>query len=430
MKKITEEFLHFLWNNQHLAGITLVDETGLHIEVIHPGEHNHDAGPDFFNARVLIGGTVWAGNVEIHINASDWIRHGHQHDEAYDSVILHVVYYNDCAISSGDDRVIPALILRFPHILWDTYDSFMKRNTWISCSDRLAELTAMDVAAWTSRLMVKKLSERCHAIGKKWSGMMNHRDAILHSEICRCFGLPVNTMPFELLARAVPYNMLIRHRDSQFTLEALLLGKAGMLGTVLPEDLYFESLRHEYLRLGPRIESQEITPHLWKYSTMRPSSFPSLRIAQLAALIQQRYPLMEYLEPMPDLQELRKLFRVRAGDYWNTHVVPGKLTSERKRYTGNDFIDRLIINGIVPFLFYYARQNGSQAFREYSIALLEEIPAESNTIVKKWTKFGIRSANAFESQALLYLYRQYCKQKKCLDCQFGNTFIIHGEKHP
>jgi hypothetical protein len=428
MKKITEDFLHFLWMNQHLAGITLLDETGLHVEVIHPGEHNHDAGPDFFNARISIGGTTWAGNVEIHVNASDWIRHGHQHDDAYNSVILHVVYYNDCVITSGGDRVIPAVTLRFPRLLWENYELFMKRNTWISCSDRLRELSALDVAHWTSRLMVEKLTGRCNAITEKSTGTMNHRDAILHSEICRCFGLPVNSFPFEMLAKAAPLNSLMRHKGSQFSLEALLLGKAGMLSTALPEDRYFESLRHEYLRIGPRIDTQEIDPHLWKYSRMRPSSFPSLRIAQLAALIHHSYPLMEHLEPMPRLDQLRELLRVRAGDYWNTHVVPGKCASKKSRYTGNDFIDRIIINGIIPFLFYLSRSSGSDAFRDYSTGLLEEIPAESNAIIKKWTTFGLQSANAFESQALLYLYRNYCRQKKCLSCQFGNTFIIHGKK--
>ena len=427
MKKINEDFLHFLWKHHQLTGIVVTPVNGNNIKVLDPGIHNHDAGPDFFNAKIEIDGTVWAGNVELHINASDWIRHGHSDDTAYHSVILHIVYFNDCEITRPDGQVVPAATLRFPSLMWDTYDNMMKSRQFIACQDHLAKIAPLHVAQWTSSLMIEKLQEKSSVLEKKLVALKGHWDALLSSNLFRAFGLPVNTTPFEMLSFLVPYPVILRQRHDLFSLEAILFGKSGMLSTSLPEDRYVEGLRIEFRRFSSRLGDQTVPFHVWKYMRMRPSSFPSLRIAQLAAMIREVYPPHQVLETRPSTDELLRSFRIRAGDYWNSHYRFGKESGSTPKYLGKEFIHSVIINGIVPYIFLFGKKEGKQAFCDYAIHLLEELPSEHNAILKKWGTFGLKSTNAFDSQALLFLYKHYCRERRCLECQFGNNLILDGQ---
>jgi len=426
MKKIDEAFLHFLWKNQFLAGIDLSAPGGEKIEVKDPGIHNHDAGPDFFNARVLINDTLWVGNVELHINASDWFRHGHKTDPSYDSVILHVVYFNDSEVTRSSGERIPVAVLRFPTLLWDRYKGLKQADTWIPCQDKLADLPPVHVAQWLSALMVEKLKERTEYLQRNMEDVNRHWDAIFSRIIFRSFGLPVNTTPFEILSLVTPYNLLLRNRQSTFTLEALLFGMSGLLNTTIANDKYTESLKNEFSRFSGKIEQAPVPYQSWKFLRMRPSAFPTIRIAQLAAFIQARYPPNNMLSSLPSPEKIYELCSVKASDYWNTHYHGGKKSKSKEKRVGRQFMHLLIINSIVPYAFFYGKSNSENKFCDYAIDILEQIPAENNGIIKKWSKFGIKPANAFESQALLYLYKNYCMQSRCLKCQFGNKMILHA----
>ena len=427
MKKINEDFLHFLWKNQQLTGVVLTPASGRSIRVIDPGQHNKNAGPDFFNAKVEIDGTIWAGNVELHINASDWIRHGHTNDHSYDSVILHVVCFNDCEIRRPGGQVIPAAMLRFPSVMWDRYASMLSSAHWIACQKVLPDITPLHVAQWTSALMIEKLQDRVSMMQQSLQEVNGHWDALLSGVLFRSFGLPVNTTPFEMLALMVPYPLLLRNKHDLFSLEALLFGKAGMLHTSLPEDKYAEGLKNEFSRFAAKLGDQTVPAHTWKFMRMRPSAFPSLRIAQLSACIQNLYPPHHLVESRPALELLRERFRIRAGDYWNNHYRLGKISGCRPKFIGSEFTHKIIINGIVPYCFLFGKMNGKQAFCDYAIQLLEQIPSEHNVILKNWIKFGMKSTNAFDSQALIFLHKKYCLEKRCLECQFGNYLILDGE---
>jgi hypothetical protein len=424
VKKIDEDFLHFLWKNQQLTGIVLTPATGRSVRVMDPGLHNHDAGPDFLNAKVEIDGTIWAGNVELHINASDWIRHGHASDHAYDSVVLHVVYFNDCEIRRPDGQVIPAAILRFPSMMWDRYSSMLNSAHWIACQEVLPGIAPLHIAQWTSALLIEKLQGRIARMQQLLKGVNGHWDALLSTVLFRSFGLPVNTTPFEMLAQMIPYPVLLRNKSDLFSLEAILFGKSGMLHSSLPEDVYVEGLKNEYSRYAAKLGRQSVPGHAWKFMRMRPSAFPSLRIAQLSAFIKELYPPHKLVESRPSLQVLRDQFRISAGDYWNNHFRFGKVSESRPKFLGREFIHSMIINGIVPYCFLYGKMNASQAFCDYAIQLLEQIPPEHNVILKNWTKFGMKITNAFDSQALLYLHKNYCLERRCLECQFGNDLIL------
>jgi len=427
MKKIDEEFLHFLWKHQQLAGIIIESACESEIKVIDPGMHNHDAGPDFFNSRICINDTIWAGNVELHINASDWIRHGHTEDPFYDSVILHVVYFNDCEITHADGNPIPTAVIRFPTLMWDRYADLQHNGKWIPCQEYLAEIEPVHVAQWTSSLMTEKLIERSAFLKKNMDDVDGHWDALLSRILFRSFGLPINTTPFEMLSLLIPYPTLLRFKNDLFRLEALLFGQAGMLSTAVPHDHYVESLRFEFARISPRLEGSVIPGHIWKYLRMRPASFPSIRIAQLASLIKNCFPLHQYFETLPDINELMILFGVKAGDYWNTHYQLGKTSSNHPKYIGKSFIRLLIVNCVIPYMFHYGKTISKQHVCDYAVSLLEQLPAEHNAVLKKWGKFGMNPANAFESQAFLHLHKHYCRQERCLECQFGNNLILDGK---
>jgi hypothetical protein len=424
MKKINEEFLHFLWKNQQLTGIVLTAASGRKIRVMDPGQHNQDAGPDFFNAKVRIDGTLWAGNVELHINASDWIRHGHSNDRAYDSVILHVVCFNDCEIRRPDGQVVPAAMLRFPTLMWDRYSAMMKSDNRIACANHLQAISPLHVAQWTSSLVVEKLRERASMLQLILKTVNGHWDAMLSAVLFRSFGLPVNTTPFEMLALLVPYPLLLRNKNNLFALEAMLFGKSGMLYTSLPEDKYVEGLHREYSRFAAKLGARSVPSHAWKFMRMRPSSFPSLRIAQLASFIKECYPPHQVVESRPPVQELYNIFRIRAGDYWNNHFRFGKVSGTNPKFLGRQFINNLIINGIVPYCFLFGKMNDKHAFCDYAIQLLEQLPPENNTVLRSWRQYGLQGTNAFESQALLFLHKKYCIEKRCLSCQFGNNVIL------
>lgn len=427
MKKINEDFLHFLWKNQQLTGIVLTPVEGNEIKVLDPGQHNHDAGPDFFNAKVEIDGTLWAGNVELHINASDWIRHGHSDDMSYDSVILHVVCFNDCEITRQDGQVVPAAVLRFPTLMWDRYAKMLKSDSWIACQDFVSGFPPLQVAQWTSSLMIEKLQQRTKIMQQILEEVNGHWDAMLSTALFRSFGMPVNTTPFEILALLVPFSLLLRNKSDLFRTEALLFGKAGMLHTSIPEDTYVQGLHREYARFSAKLGDQTVPLQSWKFMRMRPSSFPSLRIAQLSAFIREHYPPHQLVEARPTLHELQKLFRIRAGDYWNNHFRFGKVSGSGSKFLGRQFIHTLIINAIVPYTFLFGKTNHKQVYCDYAIQLLEQIPPEHNVVLKNWSKFGLISTNAFDSQSLLYLHKKYCMEKRCLECQFGNNMILDGK---
>ena len=428
MKKINESFLHFLWKNQHLTGVTFHTADKFELHVIDPGQDHADSGPDFFNAKVRIDGTTWAGNVELHINASDWIKHGHNDNQLYDTVILHVVYFNDCEITRNDGSIIPTAILRFPVLLWDKYENLQKNKNWLPCQDHLKNLQDIHFVQWTSALMIENLEKRYEIIRKNDMELHSHWDAVLMRSLIRSFGMPVNKAPFEMLSYVIPYELLLRYKSESFRLEALLFGQAGFLELQIPRDKYMQELGKEFMCMKGKLPINKVPVQAWRFMRMRPSSFPTVRISQLASLIKKSIPIYEKLLSKPTIKEISRILHADAGDYWNTHYTFGKPTKSRKKSTGQEFINMLITNSVVPFIYYFGVKNNKPLQCDHAISLLEELPAENNVILKNWGKFGIKCSNAFESQAILFLYKNYCREKRCLECQFGNAFILNGTK--
>ena len=419
-----EELLHYIWENRLYHTERLNTTAGEQLVIIDPGKRNSNAGPDFFNAKVKIGDTVWAGNVEIHCKGSDWNKHKHQRDKAYDNVVLHVVEEADEDISRTNGEKIPTLILDYPKHLAENYRHLLDAKTWIPCEDRFHRIDPIVLQLGFNRLMIERLEYKTEEIVSRLEQNNNDWNETFYQMLARMFGFKVNAMPFELLAKSLPVGILSKHRNNLFQLEALLFGNAGLLNRQLLGDDYFLQLREEYSFLYKKYKLKPIEGHLWKFLRLRPVNFPTVRIAQLAALIQGKEALFSKILEAKNIEAVLQLFKVKASDYWNTHYNFNKSSKrETEKVLGYTSSQILIINVVVPFLFVFGDKQNLQHLKNRALEFLEKLPAENNSIVKKWSDLGIKARSSFESQALLQLKNRYCDQKKCLNCQIGVKLV-------
>jgi hypothetical protein len=424
---MTEEFLHYVWKFSLISHETKT-ETGEMLSVLHPGTHNHDGGPDFINARVRIGNTTWAGNVEIHVNASDWFRHHHDNDRAYDNVILHVV--NDLDLTPDDRKKIrcPTLVIRdrYPAYLYERYQDFQQNHSWIPCQNLMKDLPSFHFLQWSASLVLERLGQKAAQLEQFMESGGNDWEEAFYKNLCRAFGARINALPFELLAKSLPLKIILRHRVNLFQTEALLFGQASLLEPGCSEE-YPLHLRKEYDYLKAKYSLAPITPGLWKFLRLRPSNFPTIRIAQLAMLLHTRDDLFSRTAQFPDLDCLKTLFFVRASSYWDTHFVFGKLSPGRPKVTGAAFTELVIMNHILPFLFYYGKEKEIESFRERSLTILEFMPGEINSDTVKWKELGMPVSSAFYTQALIQMKTHYCDRKRCLECRIGRKLMDNEE---
>lgn len=356
---IKEDLLHYIWRTKRFEISSLQTTTGESIEIQDFGKHNPNAGPDFLNAKVKIGDTLWAGNVEMHINSSDWIKHQHNKDRAYDNVILHVVLEEDLTIYRGTGEVIPCLELRkkIPLRLANTYQKLKHNEHWIPCQHHFYEVNDMTKNMWLDRMMVERLELKTKMIELELARNNNDWEETFYWFLARNFGVKVNAEPFEWLAKSLPLKILAKHKNNLHQVEALLFGQAGLLNESL-KDEYPQSLLKEYEFLKQKHRLQPIAGVSWKFMRLRPANFPTIRIAQFATLIHQSIHLFSKILEADTIEQIEQLFRVKLSDYWSTHYVFDKISTERNKSLGRSTIHLLIINTIAPFLFFYGSQRG------------------------------------------------------------------------
>ncbi|MCE5330525.1 MAG: DUF2851 family protein [Bacteroidales bacterium] len=417
-----ESILHYIWQQKLFTAHSLHTTDGEAVEVIDVGKLNTDAGPDFFNAKVRIGNTLWAGNVEIHTRASEWYKHNHQHDKAYDSVILHVVKYADTPVSRSDGETIPQLELVYPLRIEENYEKLISGRKWIPCSEKIADIPAIFIQSWKTALLTERLEQKMTAIQQLLNESNQHWEEAFYITLARSFGFGANSQAFEMLAKSLPLTALGKHKNHLFQIEALLFGQAGFLdGELLDE--YGLQLKKEYDFLKIKFGLQPINVEQWKLLRLRPDNFPQIRIAQFAALVHGSSKLFSHILERPELEYLNGIFKTEPSDYWKTHYLFGHESPQKSKKLGKDSINSILINTVVPFLFCYATQKGNQDLKDKSIQLLEQIPAEKNAIVSGWQNTGLKVENAFDSQALLQLKKRYCDEKKCLRCRIGHKAL-------
>ena len=427
-----EEFLHYLWKYGLYDNDKLVDSDGNKIIVVHQGDYNHDSGPDFFNSRIIIAGTEWAGNVEIHTKSSHFNLHGHHTDHAFNNVILHVVAENDRKVYNAKGEELLTVKLSFDELYYEKYVSLVNNPYIIACQDDVNKLDPIYIRHWLNSLVIERLENKSESILKIYSQTGNDWDETFYRLLTRYFGFRVNTEPFEMLANALPFRIIRKHSDNRFQIESLLFGTAGMLEEGLfkeaVSDKYYNDLLKEYRILSAKYSLQPIHGWLWKFSRLRPSNFPTIRISQLSGLLTVAGGIFSRVLESISAALLTELFEVAATDYWSNHFVFGKETREFQKNTGSQAAGIILINAVIPLMFVYGRSRDDQELCERALTFLEQIPAEENSILDEWKKSGIVAESAFYSQALIQLRNEYCKRRKCLDCRVGGKLISMGKK--
>ena len=420
---MTEDFLQYVWKFALFDRSNLTTDTGEPVEIIRMGEHNTDAGPDFVNARIKIGNTTWAGNVEIHLRSSDWNAHHHQHDRAYDNVILHVVYRYDQPVLRNNGEVLPTIILGFDDKIYSNYELLVQNKRHLPCQDRIGTVDQLIIELWLNSLIVDRLQDKTSYIQNLLAQYRNNWEEVFYIMLARAFGFGLNAVPFELTARSMPLHVLARHRNNSLQVEALLMGQAGFLNEGQIYAGYYTELRNEYLHLRHKYGLRPVEQHLWKFLRLRPVNFPTVRMAQYSALSSGREGFFSLITGCRSLEEACSLLDVRASSFWNTHYTFETPSADFVKRIGTESIHILIMNAVVPLLFIYGKINDREEMKDRALDWLNGLPAEKNRVVNRWTNSGMHATSALQSQAILQLFQKYCNKKRCLACAVGTQII-------
>jgi hypothetical protein len=422
-----EEFLHFIWKNRLFDSNNLKTVDGNQVEVVDPGDYNRDSGPDFFNSRIIIDNTEWAGNVEIHLLSSHWHSHGHHKDHAYDNVILHVVWKHDYRAFTASGQNIETLEITWDKSISNRYEEYISKPYTIACSGDIQKVETIIIRQWINRLAVQRLLDKSDRIKVELEETCNDWEEVLYRLLSKYFGMNVNSDPFYLLSKITPLSIIRKHISNPVQVEALLFGQAGMLhkGLFLKavDDDYYRLLVREYSVLSAKYSLVPMDGWTWKFHRMRPANFPTIRISQLANLLLNHQHLFSLVKMAGSYQQLSALFDCGTSIYWQSHYTFGKEVSRKEKRVGDSAISGLIINCLLPLLFLYGRENSDQDYCERAIDIAENMSPEQNLIVKEWAKAGIKSFSAFESQGLLELKERFCKNRACLNCHIGTKLI-------
>lgn len=428
-----EQLLHYVWKNKIFPLPPLTTTDGQGIDVIDPGLHNTQQGPDFFNAKVKINGTLWVGNVEIHEKASDWYAHRHETDAAYNNVILHVVGEADRTVRTAAGQDVPQLVLPVPETVQRNYAELLAEEAYPPCYRVIPQIDSLTAHSWLSALTVERLSAKTQRINGWMERTQGDWERVFFVTLARNFGFGTNAEAFEIWANSIPPHTIEKHRDDAFQVEAVFFGQAGLLSNdMVPEerrDDYFLRLQREYAYLAHKFSLQPMDARQWKFLRMRPQNFPHARLAQLVTLYHRGNTRFSQLLEAKSREDFHKLFAATTTPYWETHYTFGTSSTPAHKSLRTASLDLLIINTAAPLLFAYGRSHFDESRCEQAFELLESIPPESNYITRSWAKAGISAANAADSQALIHLRNAYCNPKDCLRCRFGSAYL-RKKVHP
>ncbi|MDO4159029.1 MAG: DUF2851 family protein [Prevotellaceae bacterium] len=427
-----ERLLHYIWKHKMFPLKPLTTTDGLPLEIIDPGLMNPNSGPDFFNAKVKIDGTMWVGNIEIHDKSSDWNQHGHNKDTAYDNVVLHVTGNNDMDVRTSDGKFIPQMVLSVPESVRLNYTELLHADSFPPCYKIIPELSTLTIHSWLSRLQTERLEQKTKAIEKRVELCGGSWEDALFVTMARNYGFGVNGEAFEAWALNVPLQSIAHHRDDLFQIEAFFMGQAGLLDVeTIPEyhrdeamkEGYFMRLRNEYIYLSRKFALHPMDASLWRFLRLRPQNFPHIRISQLANLYHSRQSDLSKLVESKDIEQLKALLRTKVTPYWETHYSFGGTTTRTDKILSDASLNLLLINTVIPMLFAYGRHRSDERLCERAFAMLEQLKAENNYIIRIWQQCGLVVRTAGDSQALIQLKREYCDKKDCLRCRIGYEYL-------
>ncbi len=427
-----ERLLHYVWKHRMLPLRPLETTDGREVELIDPGLHNQNAGPDFFNAKVKIGGTLWVGNVEIHLKSSDWYLHHHDRDPRYDNVVLHVVGQADADVRNSQGQYLPQVIVEVPQEVTEHYEELLHTDRYPPCYKIIPSLTPLTVHAWMAALQTERLEQKTRAIEHRAQLKDGSWEDAYFVTLARNYGFGINGEAFELWAQQVPLGAVGKHRDDLFQVEAIFMGQAGLLDEEsIPkryreaalQEGYFQRLRNEYLYLAHKFSMKPMNFAVWRFLRLRPQNFPHIRISQLANLYYERRAGLSVLLECDTLDKARQLMQTHVTPYWETHYTFGSESTKNSKNLSVSSTNLLLINTIIPMLFAVGRHRQKEELCDRAFDFLEELRAEQNHIIRMWRECGLEVKTAGDSQALIQLKKEYCDRRDCLRCRFGYEYL-------
>lgn len=432
-----EQLLHYVWKHKLFPLVELKTTDGKPVEVIDPGLHNHNSGPDFFNAKVKISQTLWVGNVEIHDKSSDWFLHGHDKDQAYDNVVLHVTGKPDVEVTNTAGQYIPQMVLEVPSTIRENYEELLRTDQYPPCYQIIPDLTTLNIHAWMAALQTERLEQKTEAIIRRVKRMNGSWENAYFLTLARNYGFGINGDTFEEWATHIPFSAIAHHRDKLFQIEAVFMGQAGLLDiNAIPEryqqealnEGYYAKLRNEYLYLAHKFSLCPMDYKRWKFLRLRPQNFPHIRLSQLANLYYERKTGLSQLVECKDLFSLQSLLSTKVTPYWETHYTFGSISDLNEKNLSPFSMNLLMINTCIPMLFAYGRHSAKETLCNRAFDFLEQLKAENNYIIRLWKECGLTVKNAGDSQALIQLKKEYCDKKECLRCRIGYEYLKKSKK--
>jgi len=418
-----EDFLHYLWKFKKFDTSNLTTSNGEKLTIENSGSYLQLAGPDFFNSQITIENQKWAGNVEIHLKSSDWYVHHHERDSNYDSVILHVVWEHDVEIYRKNNTEIPVLILKnlVSKETLNNYQSLVSPKSWIFCEKQIESVNSFIMLNWQERLFFERLERKSKPIFDLAESSLHDWDAILFCQLAKNFGLNTNGDSFYNMANSIPFSIIRKEGNDLFNLESLLFGIAGLL-EINKEDHYYKKLKGNFDYLIQKYQLQSNSFTSLQFFKHRPDNFPTIRVSQLANVYYCQQQLFSKIIKADNVATIYEIFDKSVSEYWETHYQFDKISPKKKKALSKSFIDLLIINTIIPLQFAYAKSKGKE-ISEKLISLLNQVKPEANAIIDKFSTFGLKAQNAFETQALLQLKNEYCNKNRCLGCSIGMELL-------
>ena len=417
-----ELLLHYAWKHKIFPLKELQSTLGQTVEILDVGLHNTNAGPDFFNAKVKIDGTLWVGNIEIHSCSSEWYKHGHHRDEAYNSVILHIAETIDTPVIRSDGESIPQMQLSCPETLKAHYLELCHADMYPPCYKIIPSLPSLLAHSWMSTLQSERLEQKTEQVMERLKHCNGNWEDAFFITLARNFGFSLNSETFERWAHLIPLRAVDKHRDNLFQIEAIFFGQAGFLEEEICDE-YYEKLQKEYLYLAHKFNLQRMDVSLWRFLRLRPGNFPSVRMAQLAWLYYQSQGLLSQLLEITCLEQAKAILSAGTSEYWETHYRFGEPSPKRRKTLSQSSIDLLLINTVCTFLFAYGRHKNDETLCQRAIRFLEALKPENNHITRMWNDCGLKAESAADTQALIQLKKEYCDRKRCLYCRFGYEFL-------
>lgn len=413
-----EDFLHYVWRFKKLKTITLKTTQGQELVIKDFGLYLGTQGPDFFNAQVYIDHQLWAGNVEMHVNASDWYAHHHEIDPAYQNVILHVVWNNDISVLRNDGSEIPTLVLKdfITESVFNAYNQFKQQPQYIFCEDYLQHFNSFDWFLWKEKLMIERLEQFTDRIIQELKQTKNNWEEAFYSMLLRNFGLNTNSDAFYEIAKKLPFKIIRKELTNKTHVEALLLGTANLLDNDA-EDYYLKTLQKTYFYLQQKHNLKAISNKI-TYFKLRPDNFPTIRLMQFATFISNQVFLFDLVKNPESLCVNKNVLKAQPSAYWQTHYVFGKEHTVKSKAISSSFYNLLLINTILPFQYVYHEQLGSDAVDEI-LQHYQTLPVEKNATVEMFKNMQVPITSSFDSQSVLYLKKNYCDLRRCLNCEIG-----------